>query len=123
MAILEKDLEIINSCPHYYSIINTNFDNDDAVTKKLILEFREEIFNISSNNDGTFNRLRVLDLVMNEYAQKGVFYRYTRDYFYNNRNNIDILYDNLLFVLIELFKEYASGIAAKREESNKSSWI
>ena len=123
MAILEKDLEIINSCPHYYNIINTNFDIDDDITKKLILEFREEIFNISSNNVGTFNRLRVLDLVMNEYAQKGVFYRYTKDYFYNNSNSIDISYDNLLFVLIELFKEYTSEIATNKEESNESVWL
>jgi len=124
MAILEKDMEIINSCPHYYNIININFTEDDVITKKLIVEFREEIFNISSSNMGSFNRLRVLDLVMNEYALKGDFYRFSKDYFYNKSNSIDISYDNLLSSLIEIFRIYVSELAHKNDNrGNESSWL
>ena len=124
MALEEKVKEIITLCPHYYDIINTNFSDDDVITKKLVKEFSEEIFDVGSNNYGTVNRLRVIDLVINEYLNRQDFYRFTKEYFLNNTNAIDIEYDNLLYNLIEIFKLYTLEKAKKNEEeSNESRWL
>ena len=124
MALEEKVKEIITFCPHYYDIINTNFSNDDVLTKKLVKEFSEEIFDVDSNNFGTVNRLKVIDYVINEYLSKQEFHRFTKEYIYNTSNAIDIEYDNLLYSLIDIFKIYVLEKARKNEEeSNESRWI
>ncbi|MBR3523065.1 MAG: hypothetical protein IKN87_00045 [Bacilli bacterium] len=124
MALEEKVKDIITFCPHYYDIINTSFSEDDIITKKLIQEFCEDIFNISSNNMGTVNRLRVLDLVMYEYVLKKDFYRFAKDYFQSNANNIDVTYDNLLYSLVEVFKLFTFENAKENEEeSNETRWL
>ena len=124
MALEEKVKDIITFCPHYYDIVNTNFNDDDIITKKLIKEFCEDIFNISSDNLGTVNRLRVLDLVMYEYILKSDFYRFSKDYFQSNANDIDVTYDNLLYYLVEVFKKYTFANAKEiEEESNEAVWL
>lgn len=124
MALEEKVKDIISFCPHYYDIINTSFSEDDLITKKLIQEFCEEIFNISSNNMGTVNRLRVLDLVMYEYILKKEFYRFSKEYFQSNANNIDVTYDNLLYYLIDTFKQFTiENAKVNEEESNETRWL
>ena len=124
MALEEKVKEIITFCPHYYDIINTNFSNDDVLTKKLVKEFSEEIFDVDSNNFGTVNRLKVIDYVINEYLSKQEFHRFTKEYIYNTSNAIDIEYDNLLYSLIDIFKIYVLEKARKNEEeSSESRWI
>ena len=124
MALEEKVKEIITLCPHYYDIINANFSADDVITKKLVKEFSDEIFDVGSNNYGTVNRLRVIDLVINEYLNRKDFHRFTKEYFLNNTNAIDIEYDNLLYNLIEIFKIYTLEKAKiNEEERNESNWL
>ena len=123
MALEEKVKDIITLCPHYYDIINTKFADDDILTKKLIKEFYEDIFDISSNNLGTVNRLKVLDLVMYEYILKNSFYYYAKEYFTSKKNAIDITYDNLLYNLVEAFKAYTFEDAKEEEEGSESRWL
>ncbi len=123
MALEKKIKDIIDNCPHYYDIVNTRFNDDDIITKKLIKEFYEDIDNISSDNLGTINRLKVLDAVMYEYVLKDDFYRFSKDYFQSNANNIDIFYDNLLYYLIEIYKIYTFENAKEIEESNEAVWL
>lgn len=123
MALEERVKDINIYCPHYYDIINAQFNEDDAITKKLIKEFYEEIFNISNNNLGTINRLKVLDLVMYEYLMKDSFYYYVKETFLNNTNAIDIDYDNVLDNVVIIFREYTLSKGEKEEGNDEPRWL
>lgn len=117
MALEERIKDVIGYCPHYYDIVNMPFNEDDLITKKIINEFCEEIFNISNNNMGTINRLKVLDLVIYEYTLKNSFYYYAREYFANNANKIDFSYDSILYNVVDIFRDYT--ISKVKEDNNE----
>ena len=123
MALEERVKDINIYCPHYYDIINVPFNEDDIITKKLIKEFCEEIFNISNNNLGTINRLKVLDLVMYEYTLKNEFYYYVRESFTSKTNAIDIDFDNVLENVVGMFREYTILKGQKKEENDEPRWL
>lgn len=122
MALEERVKDIINYCPHYYDIVNMSFNDDDIISKKLINEFCEEIFNISNNNMGTINRLKVLDLVMYDYSLKDSFYYYAKESFANNANMIDLNYDNILYNVVDIFRDYTIS-KVKEDNNDEPRWL
>lgn len=125
MALDEKVKDILKNCPHYYEIINSVFSDDDLLTKKLINDYSLEIFNISSNNLGTINRLKVLDIIMFEYVSKTKFYYYAKELMYKSLNENSLEFVDLLQNLIEVYKEFTfrKELLVYDEEVTEPRWL
>lgn len=123
MALEEKIKEIITKCPHYYDIVNSIFDDDDRLTKKLINEYSLEIFNVSNDNYGTINRLKVLDTIIYEYISKSKFYYHAKDVFNSNPNAYDMDYD-ILQNLIDIYMKFTfNKDNIIYEDDEESRWL
>lgn len=125
MALDEKVKDILDNCPHYYDIINSVFSDDDDLTKELIKEYSLEIFDISNNNYGTINRLKVIDLIMFEYVSKTKFYYYAKELLIKNNDVNNLEFEDLLQNLVELYKKYTfkKEMLVYEEEVEEPRWL
>lgn len=73
-------------CPHFYSIINFEYYNDDLISKKLIKVYKNYIFSTDITQIDNINKMRKLDAVL---------YEYINDYEFRNEMKTDIIKVNL----------------------------
>ena len=107
MALDEKFRSILTNCPHYYDIINFSFEKDDEVIKIMIKEYTNNVFNIANNSGGTTNRLRIIDLVVNELIKKEDFYYFAKERVMSAKAmNEDVYIIDPLEFLIVLYKNF-----------------
>lgn len=89
----------IKYSPNYDKIVNFLYEDNDEISKKIIESYQEYIFNIK-NKKCKEN----IDSVLNNYTDKGDFYKYVQDYF--NSHDLYETYNNIIIILNKLYKEY-----------------
>lgn len=70
---MKKQKLILSYCPYFYKIINFEFYEDDVISKKLIMLYRDYIFNVDVTNKRDIAKAQRLDLILNKYIDDYVF--------------------------------------------------
>lgn len=104
---MNKNIEIIKHCPHFYTIINFEYYGDDLISEKLIDVYEKYIFSVDINNSEEVAKLEKLDSVM---------YKYINDYIFRKEIKKDItkvkvkkgdnVLESIVSAIIKFFDEY-----------------
>lgn len=70
---MRKQKLILNYCPYFYKIINFEFYEDDVISKKLIMLYRDYIFSVDVMNKRDLLKAQRLDLILSKYIDDYVF--------------------------------------------------
>ena len=103
--------KILEHCPNYYKIINTEFYENDLITEKLIKVYEEFVFSVDIKNKEALKKLENIDKILNKYCndihfkkelQKSIIeIKIKRDI----KNVLEFIVDKIL----EIFERYTEG--------------
>lgn len=94
---MNKNEVILKHCPHFYTIINFEYYNDDIISEKLIDVYEKFIFSIDINKIEDVNKVEKLD---------NILFKYINDYCFREQIKKDIVKvrvqrgDNLLEIIV-----------------------
>lgn len=123
MTLNNKVEDILTLCPHYYDVVDLDFNDTDQITKHIISEYRIEMFNIADKNAGTLNRLRVLDIVMQEFIKKDKFFAYAKEQISKQINDNALVLSEILDALIVIYKNYIFKKEYIKNQEDGPRWL
>jgi len=122
MPLEEKTKDVLNTCPHYETIINHQYKEGDILTKYLIAIYSTEIFDIANKDYGKANQLKVIDIVMHEYLTDIKFNRYVKEHIEAEGVELDetsFARSDMLTIIIRLHNKYRK----RKEELEQTLWL
>lgn len=104
---MDKNREILNHCPHFYTIINFEYYSDDIISEKLIDIYERFIFSVDIASSDSITKVEKLDEVL---------YRYINDYCFREQIRQDMMnikirrgeniLETLVNTIISFFESY-----------------
>lgn len=104
---MDRNIEVLKHCPHFYTIINFEYYSDDIISEKLIDIYEKYIFSSDLDNRITIQKVEKLDEVM---------YKYISDYLFRKQIKEDIrtikiqkggnILDSIVNAIIKMFENY-----------------
>lgn len=104
---MDKNREVLRHCPHFYTIINFEYYNNDIISEKLISVYEKYIFSVDISIPENVLRVEKLD---------GVLYKYIEDYCFREQIQNDIvkikvkrgenILDTIVSAVINFFENY-----------------
>ena len=119
----EKIKNVLSICTHYDDIVNFQFKEGDVLTQIIIEEYTNTIFDVSSQDLGKTNHLKVVDIVVYEYLNDKKFnnrFREQLEFESIELNEASLIECDLISLLIRTYKEYK---VRKEEEKEDTMWI
>lgn len=104
---MNKNIEVLKHCPHFYTIINFEYYNNDIISERLINIYESYIFNVDITNVDNKKKIEKLDTIMYKYISDNIF----RNEFKDDIRNIklkksDNLLDAIVNAILKVFDEY-----------------
>jgi len=103
--------EVLNNCPYYDDIINYTPEKGDDITKDMIRYYQDYVF----FNWNQFEKLKKIDMILNEYIKNIRFQKYIRRHFQEVGDALPV-YD----ILESLYTDYQSETMKKVDNTR---WI
>lgn len=104
---MDKNREVLEHCPHFYTIINFEYYNNDIVSERLIDVYEKFIFSVDITNKDNIQKIERLDAVM---------FKYINDYCFRDQIQEDIMkikvrrgdniLDSIVSAVIGFFEDY-----------------
>lgn len=104
---VDKNREVLKHCPHFYTIINFEYYNNDIISEKLIDIYERFIFSVDIKIDENVKKIEKLD---------DVLYKYINDYCFREQIKSDIvkikvrrgdnILDTIVNAVISFFENY-----------------
>lgn len=119
---MENKKAILNYCPNFERIINTDFADGDNLSLELVRIYKKYIFKIDLNNLDELSNVKKLDQIMGKYVEDYLFrkkFQNEMHYLKVKKNATDVI-KSIVEGLIELFKKYEFDFTRKVEISK---WI
>lgn len=105
--IMDKNREVLEHCPHFYTIINFEYYSDDLISEKLIDIYEKFIFSVDISDSENVARVEKLDLVL---------YKYINDYCFREQVKSDMMtikvrrgeniLDSIVSAILRFFDSY-----------------
>lgn len=119
---MENKKAILNYCPNFERIINTDFIDGDNLSLELVRIYKKYIFKIDINNLEDLSKVKKLDQIMGKYVDDYLFRKKFQNEMHSlkiKKNASDVI-KAIVEGLIELFKKYELDSTRKIELSK---WI
>ncbi|HBA37229.1 MAG TPA: hypothetical protein DCY94_00770 [Firmicutes bacterium] len=104
---MDKNREVLTHCPHFYTIINFEYYNNDIISEKLIDIYEKFIFSVDISIPENVLKIEKLD---------DVLFKYIEDYCFREQIQKDILkikvrrgenvLDTIVSAVISFFENY-----------------
>lgn len=104
---MNKNIEVLKHCPHFYTIINFEYYSNDVISERLINVYENYIFNVDINNVDNRKKIEKFDEVMYKYISDNIF----RNEIKNDIKNIklkksDNLLESIVNAILKIFDDY-----------------
>ena len=71
--MVEHNCEVLKYCPNFNQIINFKYSEEDKITDKLMIIYRDFVFNININNEVDIDMVKEFDYVLKKYIDDYLF--------------------------------------------------
>lgn len=118
--ITSKTQNVLQICVHYDDIINYPFKENDILTKVILDEYENKIFEVDSQDYGKTNHLKVIDIVVYEYLTDTKFMNSMRNTLAFEGVSIDeesLLNYDIISTLIKVYRNYRERNENKKEDT------
>ncbi len=104
---MDKNIQVLEHCPHFYTIINFEYYSNDIVSEHLIDIYERYIFGVDLNDKEAVKKIEELDVVLYKYISDTCF----RDEVQYSIRSIkvkrsDNILDVIVTAIIKIFQEY-----------------
>ena len=116
----EKTKNVLSICTHYDDIVNFPFKENDVLTRVIIDEYTNTIFDVNSQDLGKTNHLKVVDIVVYEYLNDKKFTNRVKEQLeFNNieLNEESLIGCDIISLLITFYKEYKNRLEEEKEDT------
>lgn len=117
---IEKTKNVLSICVHYDDIVNYQFKENDLLTRIIIDEYTNTIFDVNSQDLGKTNHLKVVDIVVYEYLNDKKFAsRVKEELEFNNieLNEESLIGCDIISILIKTYKDYKNRLEEEKEDT------
>jgi len=119
---MENNKIILNYCRNFNKIINTDFLENDTLSKKLVNIYKDYIFKINIHNEDDIIKAQTLDQTMSKYVDDYFFRKILKEEILNlkvKKNTTDLI-TIIIDSIINIFKKYEED---KTRKIYLSKWI
>ena len=116
----EKTKNVLSICVHYDDIVNYQFKESDLLTRIIIDEYTNTIFDVNSQDLGKTNHLKVVDIVVYEYLNDKKFANKVKEQLeFNNieLNEESLIGCDIISILINCYKDYKNRLEEEKEDT------